>query len=596
MISLFRPARIARASVVLAVSLAYLWHLFQISAGTFWSRGLGDWLDPYFINALLEHWYHSVSALADPSSPPMYFPARHAIGYSHGLILYGLFYVPLRLVLHPFRAYTVMLCLVLETGIAALYLLFRRIGLAFVEALVLTALFFSSPNVVGGATGAWSQRASVFLIPQILLAILASFPSMSRSVRLGLAFGAGLFGGLMYVQDFYTAHLAVLFALLFGLTFPAASKPFGLSDRIARFWSAQSRMARWLVVIAALAWMWTCVVIMSGGVQAHLFGLTVRSHDWRRPALVAVLLSAPFVSPKWILGLRRPYPAIWNWCAALGMGASVGALIFLWMYLPAFHEHSAFPAEQVWQAVVPVHRVMDLFVYQSQRIFYVVLAVAALACMPFPGTDRKVRFSCLWMAVVAVVVLLVPVRVHGWSIWSAIARWPGFGVIRDPKRIIQVYELAAVLGVALIVRRLSSSSRYRAAVLLVCLAALVTQGANEAFEYGRPIAEFDRWVSAPIEIDPSCRCFFMGGASADYMSRSDHMWSLYGVDALFVSFAHSIPTLNGYSAWAPDDWGLYNPQEAGYRERVRRWVARNGLTGVCELDIDARKMTPIPGQ
>jgi hypothetical protein len=200
------------------------------------------------------------------------------------------------------------------------------------------------------------------------------------------------------------------------------------------------------------------------------------------------------------------------------------------------------------------------------------------------------------MAVVAVVVLLVPVRVHGWSIWSAIARWPGFGVIRDPKRIIQVYELAAVLGVALIVRRLSSSSRYRAAVLLVCLAALVTQGANEAFEYGRPIAEFDRWVSAPIEIDPSCRCFFMGGASADYMSRSDHMWSLYGVDALFVSFAHSIPTLNGYSAWAPDDWGLYNPQEAGYRERVRRWVARNGLTGVCELDIDARKMTPIPGQ
>ena len=31
-----------------------------------------------------------------------------------------------------------------------------------------------------------------------------------------------------------------------------------------------------------------------------------------------------------------------------------------------------------------------------------------------------------------------------------------------------------------------------------------------------------------------------------------------------------------------------NPQEASYPGRVRAWIERSRLTGVCELDIDAR--------
>jgi hypothetical protein len=77
------------------------------------------------------------------------------------------------------------------------------------------------------------------------------------------------------------------------------------------------------------------------------------------------------------------------------------------------------------------------------------------------------------------------------------------------------------------------------------------------------------------------------------MARADHKWSLYGVDAMFVAFALGIPTLNGYSAWAPEGWDLYNPQEAPYAERVTRWIDEHHLTGVCELDIDARTMRPV---
>jgi hypothetical protein len=101
---------------------------------------------------------------------------------------------------------------------------------------------------------------------------------------------------------------------------------------------------------------------------------------------------------------------------------------------------------------------------------------------------------------------------------------------------------------------------------------------------------YQRWVEAPIDIDPACKSFFIKGASDDYMSRSDHMWSLYNIDAMFVSLNHGLPTLNGYSAWFPEGWNLMNPQEAGYADAVRRWIREYRLEGVCEFDVDARTM------
>jgi hypothetical protein len=76
-------------------------------------------------------------------------------------------------------------------------------------------------------------------------------------------------------------------------------------------------------------------------------------------------------------------------------------------------------------------------------------------------------------------------------------------------------------------------------------------------------------VDAPVEIDPSCASFFIRPASADYSSRSSHKWTLYGIDAVVIAATHSIPTLNGYSAWAPPDWDLLNPEEDVYAGRVR---------------------------
>ena len=58
--------------------------------------------------------------------------------------------------------------------------------------------------------------------------------------------------------------------------------------------------------------------------------------------------------------------------------------------------------------------------------------------------------------------------------------------------------------------------------------------------------------------------FVMSAASADYESRYGHHASLYGVDAAFIALEHSLPTLNGYSAWSPEGWSLADPPHPWY--------------------------------
>src|SRR6188768_2741443 len=134
--------RLLRAAIVLGLSVSFVGALFRITSGDFWTRGLGDWIDPYFINYLQEHWRHSFLTLSSPASPPMFFPEPRTLGYSHGLVLYAPFYLAARLFFHTFQADSLALLLVIETGIICLYVFFRKIlSLSFVESLLLTAFF-----------------------------------------------------------------------------------------------------------------------------------------------------------------------------------------------------------------------------------------------------------------------------------------------------------------------------------------------------------------------------------------------------------------------------------------------------------------------
>jgi hypothetical protein len=561
-------------------------------------------MDPYFINALLEHWYRALTRLEDPSSPPMFHPVRGTLAYSHGLILYAPLYACLRLAVAPFLAYNLTLVLVLGGGTACLFLLLRRSGASLVESLVLSGLFLSSPNVVNGETGVWSQRASVFLIPPILLlgAVSAALPG-----RRGL-FASALAGGLaasMYTQDFYTAHFAALFAIVIAGTVIAVETDGRPGSRVRDLWTGAPRLARTALVIAILALAWTSFLWVSGGVEARVAGRRLSSHDVLRPLILSAVCAALYLYlrlrgrplPPKVLGVRT------GRLIGFAAGAAAGAAVFLAIYVDAYREHRAFPEEHLLNALVSpdparwttVSAVVDdLTAYRSPRSFAAALLLTAVLWAPWTMADARTRRYAAVFLVLSAMVFVAPLRFGELVVWSvAFEPLPGFEVIRDPKRIVFLYELVAVLAGAMLLRRLAGRPLLRRGVTVFLTVLLLVDWNRDHLETHRPMHLFDRIVTRPVAIDRSCTAFVIAAGGPEYTARSSDMITLYGIDAAFLALEHGIPTLNGYSAWSPRDWTLTNPHDDDYATRVRRWVARHALEGVCVFDPEARTMTPF---
>lgn len=589
----------AQTTAAVALVAAYFFHVFQMAAPAFREAGIGDWGDPNFINYLLEHWYYSVARLTDPASPPMYFPVRGTLGYSHGLILYAPVYVGLRTVLDPLHAHSATILLVLVGGTVCLYFLLRHvIRVTFIEAVLLTAFFASSRNVINAATSIWSQTASVFLIPPILV-LLAAATRTGRAAQTALAGAAGLAATLLFTQEFYTAQFSLFFALaMIGAWLLIGADP-TLLESAARLWREERRRdVRAAAIVCAIAIVWAIGLVLSGGGVVEVLGVRLASRDWRRPAALALAALAVLMLRRRVrptLAVLQRYP----WLTPFAAGAAAGCVVFLWIYLPSYLQHGGFSSEQLmsslvphdpqrWRELDPIHA---LGVYDSVRPFRLAFLVGALVCIPWLAFERKTRRYAALFLLLSLIVLVAPVRFGTFSFWkSFVAPFPGFSAIRDPKRIIHVYELLLVLVCGVFLAQLRTRRWFRGFVAGLIVVLILTDWNPEVFVFARPTAEFRRWVEAPVQVAPECESFFVAPASHAYTSRWNNPWILYSGDAMFIALRRGLPTLNGYSAWFPEDWRLFHPPDAGYSASVERWVEKHHLTGVCELDIEHRTM------
>jgi len=590
------PERTRRAFALLILSTLYFGYVFRVPTGEWRRTGLGDWIDPYFINSLLEAWRFSLTHLRSPISPPVFFPVPGTLGYSHSLVLYAPFYIVARLWLPPFTAYTITLFAIIEIGTLSLYVVFRKFAkLTFVESLIFVAAFATSANVISGSTGVWSQRASVFLVPPILLLGLWSACCWRGRQRwIGLACTGALAVSLL-THDIYTGLLTALIAslLLAGarviLRWPRLGIRVTLWRRRPGPVSTARRRAIWAgvaVIGTALVWAWTHE-------YNSLLGIRFDIHH-RHPGRALAIAVIAAVAVELLRGGARDRVAVVDSkaasdAAAAAAGALAGLVVFVSMYAGAYAEHHRFPAAELLDHLTPV----TLVPFDAGRSLVMVFVLGAAAWLPWFHVPGRIRLFSLWFLLVTIIALAIPVRIGDFAVWRFLSDAPGFSAIRDPRRIQYPFELAAALGMGLLVAELPRSSAIRWSVALFVLIVVAAKWNRERFDYERPFDVFQRFVEAPIAIDPSCRSFFIRRAeSVSYESRSPNLWALYANDAAFIAMKYAIPTLNGYSAWTPPDWHLFNPSDADYDPGVAQWIALNRLDHVCALDIDRRIMTP----
>ena len=77
------------------------WRAQRSSSPAVWSSGfrtlLGDNHDTIQLTYLQEHWYQVLLGHASWQSPAIFYPLKGVLGWSDGLLLFDVFYAPLRL-------------------------------------------------------------------------------------------------------------------------------------------------------------------------------------------------------------------------------------------------------------------------------------------------------------------------------------------------------------------------------------------------------------------------------------------------------------------------------------------------------------------
>lgn len=555
---------------VLLVWLAAMFVAFRDPVLSGFDLGFGDRGDGIIEISLLEHWRNVLTGQSLWNTPIYFHPHPGTLGYNDGYFLYGLIYSFWRIWFDPFVSDTLNAATFKSIGFFASWWLVRRtLGWQMPVALLVAALFTIANGMAVQAVHAQLQTVALFPLAMILAMEAMRAETAGRHWRARIvAAGLCLLIGAWLLTAFYTAW----FALWFGCMF-------------------------------VLCWL-------------------IRTGNWRPVALTRLL---------------RPHFKTLVWTIAAFV---IATLPFLLVYLPKVSETGGHgymisylaspidpvnlgPGNLIWgwvfawlEAIVPLiygpdPRVANrLFRGEHQTGFaFVLFALFVIAAWRTLGRrtvadDNAVAQTFTWTIVVT---WLLTIKLWVISAWIAVHYLvPGASGIRVVVR----YQLILILPVLLITagafrHQLMDLIARRRVVAAALIGFLIAEQINvtPVAELSRERQRADLLTIAPPP--PGCASFYAvktraaevpatNPSSPIYQRPENEGKYLHNVDSMLLAQIWRVPTLGGYSTFQPPDWVFADPLKPDYDDRVRRYIAAHGLTGVCRLDVrDAQPWSRI---
>ncbi|MGA8599128.1 MAG: hypothetical protein WB676_30795 [Bryobacteraceae bacterium] len=544
------------AGIVCLLSLVIFFRDFLDSGFNLIAGNLGD--DRFNI-AILEHWRAVAHGRASFRSPNFFWPEQGVLGYSDSLFLFSLPYAVGRAAgLDLYIAFELTLILFKAVGfVSMLWLLRSFIGVSRSVALVGSTLFTIS-NLYFIDTG-HAPLMTVVFVPLLACLALAGWRAYGQDQR-GLAHvycgSSGLLLALVLFTSFYIGWFAMLAGAIAFVSTLLVKLVRAQSLSPLRKWARLTVSKNPILVTALLAFAVAIIPFLITYIPAL-------KQTSGRQFQEDLLFSA---QPTDVLNIGR---GNWMW------GRAIDA-IMVWSghgpMLPAEAQTGWPPLTLTLIAVVIVLglragrvRVRAGSLQYDWRFLTAVLGIAFLMGWVM---SIKVGERSLW--------------------WLAFKFIPGGSAIRVPARFNLVLNIFAVILVSLMLSELKNRGRRWAPVFwsisLVLIAEQINTTPTHSISRDSEKATFAR-VAPPPSI---CRSFFLTQpASPTRPFYADQ------IDAILLARLDSLPTLNGYSGWAPPGWNFPTFDKA-YLQDVRRWAWAKGVTaGLCGLDLHDGSWTPV---
>jgi len=559
-------SRSAEAATIILVWLVGASLFFRAEWSSGFRKIMGDNHDTVHITFLQEHWFHVLHGQVSWRSPSFFYPLKGVLGFSEGFVLFQIFYAPLRLLgCDMFLAAELTVILFSLVGFASFVCLARVAFGAQRWVALIGGLAFTFANNLWLHLY-WFQLLVVWMVPGVLLLGVLAFRAWpehrARSRVLGAA--CGLLAALIFFTSFYVAWFSVI-AIGVALTILLL----GGRRRVASRLLTQLQSA------------WSLVLTMG---LAFAVGLV--------PFVLTYLPAQKQVH-------HLSYGKIMSYAPRPRDLVNVGTHNVLW--------------SSIVQRIVP--SLLPTFVTYAVTPLVMIFALvgSALALwMSRNEVDRARLFaarSAAVLAATAVVLSILPVETRFGSLWAVIWHIPGATAIRRTDRIGVVTGLVASLAMvcaASVLYRRGGRQRdrsiWRATILVLVLLAVVEQ-ANTT-----PMALLDRRAELAFlrsaETPPTaCRRFYVVDRVHTSLSPTGPAGYAAAVtdqlDAMLISEKFLIPTLNGYTSYPPDGWGLMDPFSSEYLGAVRSWTTAHDLqAGLCQLDLGTMqwKTDPAPAR
>lgn len=542
--------RLRDTFVILLIGLIALiqFHWLEISSGL--THMTGDKGDSRLVVYLFEHLWLVLRGEAEFLSPGIFYPAKGTLGYSEAFIGYEPIYAFFRLIgFAPYRAAILN------------FITWDFLGYLAATALIRRAFHTSGfPAAIGGALYAFSsaklnqlnhlQLQPVAFPPLILLSLFSAYERRrelsERALFLRFAIAALLLD-LQLVSCFYFGWFTSFWLFLLGMVWGAQTGYRTLARNLISFARQHKPACSGAILVLAIG----LIPFL------RIYLPVVREFGTR--GYSEVFSMVPGVSSYFLMG---PENGLWGWLDPLvrqihepplvweqriGIGLVLGAF---WIFLTATAVRFA-RGKQVspqWHSFFSARSVSPAFMV-SLVLSIGIFALLALKYAP---------------------------RVSPWVLVYHL--FPGASGVRAVARftIFIILPLGALF--AAWIDQIGRKSRWIG--LLGVLALLEQQGGYTGFDAAK---DWQRIEALARTLPLSCESFYVHAAKES--ARPSHELQ---IDAMLVSAASGIPTLNGYSGQVPNGWTLEpkSSQSDEARAQAEHWLRSRGISAIpCELPV-----------
>ncbi len=500
--------------------------------------------DPRLVAALLEYFHQSLHGIGKLDSPAFYFPAQGTLGYADVFLTYAVLFDALRTMGWDLFS-SLQACLFITDALNYLccFLFFRKgLGLG-VSASGFGAFFFAfnAPkfNQMGHV-----QLQCLFWIPLVLWC-LAVWVKKEKSLKPWAAFSllalGAVFLNLQLLSSFYDAWFFIFWMSLFLIL--------SLCFRATRLFLAALVSRQWIPLAGAGAVFLAALI----------------------PFLMIYLPVVRELGGKSYDEVKMMIPSFWSY---LWMGPRHGWWGWLWDACPSIQ---GFPIEGEVRLGFGIATVA----------VWAALTGAALKAARKKEAGLFLRLGATGVLTTSLFYLLAFQYTPDFSPWHWVyGGVPGAGSVRAVSRM--VLFLALPMGAA-IAWAFEWAWSVKKRSLLISGLSLMLAGIMVWEQVDLPPflafskrAELGRLEYLSEKLPNHCAAFFATLNPGLPYSATDIQ-----IDAMLISAARGIPTLNGYSGQSPPQWGLYKVRSPKYGEYVKNWIGLHKLQGdICELNID----------